>query len=114
MLANLSIRYMTREIVNENGGPVTIKDMLGFLDRLAQGQCNDFTVLGLKISFEMEEIIRNMYQLTDVSECKVQELRNSLCILVVGISSEQIVMGPDKKPITCYFLNGYTRTLTFY
>ena len=93
MLANKSIRYMTRENIGEMGQEITVDELKDFLDRLIMGRCRNFTVTGL--------YLKNT----------VQELRYYLDILIKARCDAFPFVDLHQKKITHYTLNGHDSTL---
>lgn len=102
MLANQSIRYMTREnIGGDSGQEATVGELRAFLKRLVMGQCKDFNVVTRYTSSDnpsesMAKFIISLDRLIDEGCGDFPANETSL-----GLGE-----------ITHYTLNGHNRTIT--
>ncbi len=100
MLANKSIRYMTREIIADSG-EVTVQELRDFLSRLTMGQCANFSVV-------------TRYTTADNPSESIAEFINSTERLIDDgygdFPANETSLGLGE--VTHYTLNGHNRTIT--
>ena len=97
MLANESVRYMTKMKICEGGLPATRTELVAFLDRLIMGQCGNFKVI-------ICQGVKQIYTVNSIDEYRRRLQKNDVVNAYVDTLTA----------LFFYTLNGHDKTLTLH